>query len=394
MRFRLSGINKKGEYVRQEIESDSREELVARLEGDGFMIEELKEDRQGLFPFKRKSFSNKELMFFCNSMAHMLGAGLDLVASMEIAENQSKGHFKTVVENVHKDIIGGASLSESIEKYKEFPEIFSRIMAVGEKTGNYPECFESLYEYFSKKGQMANKIKAVTAYPAMLFFFGIAITIIITVVSMPKLLPVVQGFGVKLNPLTQALMNFSDFLTKYWIMVIITCTALFIGIKKLASGPLSRYLDELKFKLPLLGNVYKKVTSVDFASTMSILENAGVNLLIEMDLIIDMFHNKYVKENLIMIKNGVIKGEQISVNMSKEIFDELLINIMIIAEKSGQKIDMLKKVSGYLEQEVKESIDSAVRVLNPLLLLVLGGIVSALIYAVMAPLLDIYKSVG
>jgi len=393
MRFNISGINKKGEYVKQEFEADSKEEVIERLESDDFIIESLKENR-GRFFFKTKKFSNKELMFFCNSMAHMLGAGLDLVASLEIAERQTKGSFKNIIQVIHKDIVTGASLSESIGRYAEFPEIFSRIIAVGERTGNYSECFESLYDYFANKGQLERKIKSVTAYPVMLLVFGVIITTIITVVAIPKMLPVVQSFGIELNPFTKTLLMFSNFISNYYLSLIILLVASFFGIRYLVTGPLASFVDRAKFKLPILGEIFKKVTSVDFANTMSILDHAAVNLLIEIDLMVDMFNNRFVKENLLLIKNEVIKGDQISTHMSKEIFDELLINVMIVGEKSGQKVEMLKKVSNFLDQEVRQSIDSAVRILNPILLISLGGIVGVLVYSVMAPMLDIYKNVG
>ncbi|MGE5328109.1 MAG: type II secretion system F family protein [Deltaproteobacteria bacterium] len=394
MRFYISGINRKGEYVKQEFEAESEAEVIERLESDDFIIESIKQNKGGFLFFKTKKFSNRDLMFFCNSMAHMLGAGLDLIASLEVAERQTKGSFKSIIQVIHKDIVAGASLSESIARYAEFPEIFSKIIAVGERTGNYSECFESLYEYFSNKGQLEKKIKSVTAYPIMLLVFGVIITIVITVVAIPKMLPVVQNFDIKLNPLTQTLLNFSNFITQYYLPVIIVLTACFFGIKNLLKGPLSPYVDKAKFKLPILGEIFKKVTSVDFANTMAILDQAAVNLLIEIDLMADMFANKFVKDNILLIKSEVIKGEQISTYMSREIFDELLINVMVVGEKSGQKVDMLKKVANFLDQEVRQSIDSAVRILNPLLLATLGGVVGILIFSVMAPLLDIYKNVG
>jgi general secretion pathway protein F len=379
------GIKEKGTADVQDIES-----FVVKKERIGSIVEYVKPIREINFN-KLFGVSIRDLKFFCSRMSNLLSRGIVLTKALESVTSDSPPLLKSILADVTADVWAGESLSSAIKKHKDFPEIVGIVLSVGEGTKDFSRSFERLESYFDKRSAIKSKIREAMLYPIIVLVMSIATMIISSIFVLPKLFNELKSMNVKPGALAMSMVIVSNILTKYYYLVIIVIVLLFLLGRYLYTVRLRRFFDKLWFKLPVIGKLYRKTSSTEFANNLAILSKSGIKIIHALDLIVDGTRNSYAKYHIVQLRDHVIKGEKISDGMSSLVFDETIISIIRTGEESGDATNALLNASSTLSREVEEYVDTALKIVNPIFFILVSLVSIYIIFAIYMPIINMER---
>lgn len=390
MRVKYSLVNSSGILEKGKTTTDDINSFIYKQERSGCIVEYVKPikdiDLSALMGIK-----TRDIIFLCKRMSNLLSSGIVLTKALELMVIGSDGLLKALLKQISEDVASGESLSSSIAKHKEFPPIVSGILSVGEGTGNFSNSFLRLAEHFTRSSEIKSKIRNAISYPLTIMIMGTLTIFVSCTYTLPKMIQAAQQMGTKISPITLGLMSFFNFFQHYWYLCIFLIVALALLIKFFLLSKIKIYFDRYVFKIPIIGQLYKKLTTTDFANNLAILNSSGVKILVALDIIYDLTSNSYLKKNILNLKECVISGEGITAGMSEQLYDVTVIQILRTGEESGNYDQALMEASTFLTKEANETIDSALKVLNPILLLIMSVVTGIIVMAIYSPIINIYQ---
>lgn len=268
-------------------------------------------------------------------------------------------------------------------------------MLVGEESGNLDTIFKNIAMYYKNMYKTKGKIKNMMIYPVVVFILTIILTIFLVIDIIPKFSEILKGFGGKLPESTQNIMNVSMFIKEYFVYLIGILVLLIVILKMLyKSKGIEENLDKVKFKLPLISNVYKKEISRRFIFALSILIKSGISIIEAMNISAETVENMYaensIKKCIINIKNGKGIGESFE---NIKVFSRFTIDMYYMAEECGNIDEILINTAEIYEEEINNEIKRAVSLFEPLTIIVLSIFIGTLIISVMMPVINIMNSI-
>lgn len=388
--FVWEGVDRKGTRVKGEAQASNEILLKADLRRQGINPLKVKKKPKPIFG-KGKKIIAKDIAVFSRQLATMMTAGVPLVQAFEII---GRGHEKPAMQDlimaIKNDVESGTALSHSLEKHpKYFDDLFCNLVDAGEQSGALETLLDKIATYKEKTEELKGKVKKALFYPTAVLVVAFVVSGILLLFVVPQFQELFQGFGADLPAFTQMVINLSEFMQKYWWLVLFGVGAVvfaFINGKK-RSAAFRRSLDKTSLKIPVVGQILEKSAIARFARTLATMFAAGVPLVEAMESVAGATGNAIFQEATLRMKDEVATGTQLQQSMrSTGLFPNMVVQMVAIGEESGSLDEMLGKVADFYEQEVDNLVDGLSSLLEPLIMAILGVVVGGLVIAMYLPI--------
>ena len=380
------------------IKAEDESEMMKQLKSEGYFLLDFKivEARKDIVGGNKLKLSMKDISMLTRQLSSMLLAGVTLVKALNILYLQmEKKNIKECIRKLYESVQKGEQLSEAMSKQKGlYPELMISMVEAGEASGKLDSIMLKVAELFEKDVKLRAKVKTAMTYPIILSLLCIAVVLILVT----KVLPVFMGMFTAdmVLPLpTRILLAFSAALTGYWYVFIVGIFVIIVAFRAYVNMEEGRKnWDAFKMKLPLIGNTITKISAVRFSRTLSTLLGSGMTLLQALEIVIKVVGNRSVMEGLILTREDIRKGMTLSSSLRKvDVLPPMVYSMIGIGEESGTMEKMLEKCAEYYDDEVENSIQKLVSMIEPILIIFMGGIVGFIIISIMLPVFSIYSSV-
>ncbi|AEA33446.1 type II secretion system F family protein [Hippea maritima] len=397
--FRWKGKDIKGRVRKGEIIASSKGEAMAKLKSKRISVINVKPAPKDIeLPFLKSKIKDKELMIVTKQLASMLSSGLPLDESLNImAEQAETKKMGEVLYSVKQRVESGASLSQALSDHKDvFSPMYIHMVNAGEQTGNLDGVLKRLSEMMEKHITLKRKIKGALIYPTMVTIVAVGVIALIMTFVIPTFADMYSSSGMHLPLPTQIVINVSLFMKKYFLTMLIIFIALLIalriGYKK--SYAMRRFMDKVLLNLPIFGELARKGSIANFTTILASLSSSGVDILDALSISAKTAGNLIMEETLTEVKDMVKKGENLSFSMaSSGEFPDMVIQMAAVGEETGTLDEMMQKISQYYEEEVDNAVKNLTSMIEPILIIVLGGIIGFLVVSMYLPIFKMGETI-
>lgn len=410
--YTFQAMNSKGDEVRDEIEASSQEEAVNKIRELGLFPTQVRQKagRRTTTAVakpttRRKSggltiggVSNKQLCVFTRQLSTLQDAGLPLVRSLKILEGQMKPcKLKDVVAEVAEDVESGSTFSESLAKHpRAFDRLYVNMVRAGEAGGVLDTILERLAEFKEKARQLKRKIVGAMIYPVVVISIATIILILIMVIIVPKFKEIFVSFDAELPPMTKILIAAATGIKDYILLIIVVPIGLFVLVKIMKRTRGGNYfIDNVKLHVPIFGSIVNKSTISRFARTLGTLIASGVPILEALNIVRATTGNEVVARAIGKVHDSIREGDTIAEPLrASGVVGEVVVNMIDVGEETGELDKMLIKVADNYDDEVDTLVASMMSLLEPLIIVVLGGAVAFIVISLFLPLVELMTKVG
>lgn len=402
--FTYIAFNKKGKEEKGIIDANNIQLARNKLKAKGLYVRTIGEDREKaereLFPFLSKylySIPRKEVGLFTKQLGTLLGAGIPLDKSLSIIQEQTENiYFKKVLIEMAASISEGKSLSESMRSHPTvFPDQYPSLISVGETTGNYENTLNRLAELEEKSTELKSKVQVALIYPLIMGLLSLAVSIFLLIVVIPQIEQLFASFNATLPLITRIVIGLSYIITNYWLVIILSIFAFFFAFSKWKNSEKGRKKwDRILLKTPVIGNLLKKVMVSNFARNLSILLLNRVPLITSLSIVSDIVGHSVFREEIAAAIVKIKEGGKISESLQgSQILSQMVLGMLTAGEASDKVPEMMNKISEIYESEVDTAIKSLTQSLEPIMILVMGGIIFTIMAAIMTPMYKLTQEI-
>ena len=392
--YSWSGKDKSGKVVRGELRAGGEHVVLATLRRQGIQVNSVKKVSQR----GGKKITDKDITIFTRQLAVMMKAGVPLLQSFDIvAKGHSNPSVGKLLLDIKTEVETGSSLAQAFRKYPlYFDNLFCNLVAAGEQAGILDTLLDRLATYKEKILEIKRKIKGALFYPVAVIVVALVITAVIMIFVIPTFKDLFKSFGADLPAPTQIVMNMSDFFVEYWWAIFGTIGGAVYGFlfAYKRSQAMQRGLDRLILRLPIFGEVIRKASIARWCRTLSTMFAAGVPLVESLDSVAGAAGNYVYYEATKRIQNEVSSGTSLTVAMQNAgVFPSMVLQMTAIGEESGSLDAMLSKVADFFESEVDEAVEALSSLMEPLIMVVLGGLIGGLVIAMYLPIFKLGQAI-
>lgn len=395
--FTYRAISKSGKEIKGKIESDNIEKAKVELKGRDLYLTEIGEAtmlEKDININIGQKISTRDLCLFCRQFVSLQRAGVTIIETLKmLAEATENKFFSKTLTNVCKSVEMGESFADSLANEEVFPVIMIKMTNAGEASGSLDVAYERLAVQFERQAKLKGLIKKASIYPSMVCIVAVVVVIIMLKFVVPNFMGMFEDMDVEMPGITLGVMAASNFVQKFWFVIILGIVVVFFAFKWFKSTPRGEgILAKIALKLPLVGPLTIKSASANLARTLSTMVAAGISLVEAVDITAGTMTNYYFKEALINAKDAIIAGVPLSTPLKEcGLFPPMVYHMTRIGEESGNMEDMLGKLADYYEEEVEIATASLMAALEPLIIIVLAAIVGTIVGAVLAPMMTMYE---
>jgi type II secretory pathway component PulF len=335
-----------------------------------------------------------EKLFFTRNLEVMIRTGVPLPKAFQILSEQTRTKkFQKTLKEISERIIKGESLSGAISAFPEiFPRLYQETLKVGEETGKLEDALKILSIQMEREHNLRSRIKTAMVYPTMVLCMTFVIGIFMMIFAVPKLKTAFEELNVKLPFTTRLILSFADFLTKRWpIAILIAAGLIFISVTVLRSKKTGRFKSALLLKIPVISKIVKQTNSALTLRTLSSLLAAGVPIVRSLEVASGALTNFYFKESLVKAAKVVEKGGRLSEALRpyQALYSPMVLQMMEVGEETGETAEVLEKLADFYEQEVTSATQKLSATIEPILIMIVGGIVGFFAISMMQPMFSI-----
>lgn len=392
-------------------EADSQSVLARQLREQGFTVAKIKQTKAaakkgaapGQKPPVKGSVKLTELSVFCRQFSTMIDAGVSLVRCLAVLQEQATSpRLKRITQDIQAEVEAGNSLSKAMSKYpRVFNNLFIGLVRAGEVGGVLEESLQRLSHFLEKDVELRRKVKSAMTYPVIVLFVAVAIVVGLVTFIVPKFIDLFKELGVKEFPaMTVILMEASNLLTKGFpwrqILLVGGLIAFVIAFKMFVRTKFGkRVYDRFKLKVPVFGKLNHKIALARFSRTLGTLLVSGVPILQAMETVAGTVDNDILSEAIMHARARVREGDRIGDPLKKSgLFPPMVVQMISIGEESGALDAMLTKVAEFYEAEVDAALESLTSAIEPVMIVLLGGIVCFIVVAMFMPMVSIIQSLS
>jgi type IV pilus assembly protein PilC len=424
--FKYSAIGADGRTVRGSVDADSQPAVVEELRKRNLMPlkiddrggssapaassgSEASPSSGGLPEIKRKGgFSlmrtkpgvrkKEEMVLFTRQLATMIGAGIPMLESLEILQEQAESkQFAMLLDQVINEVRGGQDLSTAISRHpKVFSDVYVSMIKAGEASGQIDDILERLADYMEASQRLKRDIKSAMTYPvvSLVMIFGITAFLMMGIV--PKFKEVFASLDVELPGLTVAILAVSDFTQENWALIMGGMVLAGFGLhvyKRTDKG--SRQWDWLMLRLPVFGPLFRKVGLSRFSKTFSTMLKSGVPILGALDIVADTAGNRIIKEAVVKARESVRQGDSLARPLADSpVFPPMVTRMIGIGEKTGSLEQLLEKISEFYDEQVRATVKALTSLIEPIMIAVMGVMVGTICLSVFLPIFELQKQLA
>ena len=396
-----AGKTKKGRSLKGEVEAADERIARIQLKKRSIEVKKLKQKPKDLFAnisFMQPKVTNKDLVIFTRQFSTMIDAGLPLVQGLNILGEQTENKtFRNMLKQVTKDVEGGSTLADALGKHsKVFDNLFVNLVAAGEVGGILDTILQRLAAYIEKAEKLKSQIKGAMTYPIVVVGIAVIVIAVIMIFVIPVFQDMFSSFGKALPVPTQVVVAMSDFIKgniHYMIGGLIVFVWALRRYRKTVSG--KRNIDSLLLKLPIFGELIKKVAVARFTRTLGTMVSSGVPILDALEITAKTAGNVIVEEVIFDARSSIAEGQTIAEPLSEtDIFPGMVTQMISVGESTGALDAMLEKIADFYDDEVDATVSAMTSMLEPLLMLFLGGSIGGLVVAMYLPIFQMAAAMG
>jgi type IV pilus assembly protein PilC len=396
--FVWEGTDKRGTKMKGEYSAKTANLVRAELRRQGITPSVVKPKPKPLFGGQGKRITPKEIAIFSRQMATMMKSGVPIVQALEIiGGGQKNPKMKDLVNNIRTDIESGSSLSEALTRHPvQFDELYRNLVRAGESAGVLETVLDTIASYKENIENLKGKIKKALFYPATVIAVAILVSAILLIFVVPQFQQVFASFGADLPAFTKMIIAASDFMISYWWMVLLLVVGTgfaFVFFKK-RSVAFSHFLDRAMLKIPVVGQILHNSAIARFSRTLAVTFKAGVPLVEALDTVAGATGSTVYEKAVKRIRDDVAVGYQVNLAMKQtNLFPHMVVQMTAIGEEAGALDAMLFKVAEFYESEVNNAVDALSSLLEPLIMIVIGIVVGAMVIGMYLPIFKLAAAI-
>lgn len=396
--FTWSGVDKRGIKMKGEESAKSETALKLDLRKRGIASPEVKAKAKPLFGAAGKTITPQDVAIFSRQLATMMQSGIPMVQAFGIVSGGQKNiRMQNLLENIGSDIASGTALSEALSKHPlYFDKLYQNLVFAGENAGVLDTILDTIASYKENIETLKGKIKKALFYPAVVIAVAILVSAILLIFVVPTFQNLFKGFGADLPAFTLLIIAASDFMIKWWWMILaVIIGGVFLTISSLKrSRAFAEFVDRLLLKIPVIGQIMHNSAIARFSRTLAVTFKAGVPLVDALSTVAGATGN-IVYENAVMrIKDDVATGYPLNVAMKQVgVFPHMVMQMTAIGEEAGALDTMLYKVAEFYEQEVNNAVDALSSLIEPMVMIVIGGVVGSMVIGMYLPVFKLAAAI-
>jgi type IV pilus assembly protein PilC len=410
--FAYEAMNASGQEVKDEVEADSSEDAIQKIRARGQYPTKVRERAakkkvakkaggtqsgpKRKMPMAIGGVSRKQLVLFTRQLSTLQDAGLPILRSLQILEQQQKpGLLKAIVGGVADEVEAGGSLSDAMGKYpKAFDKLYTNMIAAGEAGGVLDLILARLADFMEKAARLKKKVIGAMIYPAVVITIAVGIVSMIMIVVIPKFKKIFEDFKLKLPGPTQLLIDISDFMANNgWMYVVASPFIFALAWRLIRISEGGRYAtDVILLKVPILGSILSKTSIARFTRTLGTLISAGVPILEAINITKETCGNEVYSRALVKVHDAIREGESMAEPLkATKVCDTIVVNMIDVGEETGDLDKMLIKVADNYDSDVDVLVASLISILEPVMVVVLGVIVGFIVIALFMPMISLIE---
>ncbi len=398
--FEWKGRTRAGGNQEGVLLADSRDAAVAVLRRQQIQVVNIREKGREfkLLPRMPMNVSRKRIAIFTRQFSVMLDAGLPLVQCLEILGNQEENAtFAQIINDVRNDVESGMSIADSMKKHpKAFDNLFVNMVAAGEAGGILDVILQRLSAYIEKAVKLNSQVKSALMYPVAVMLIAALVVFIILWKVIPVFAQLFSGLGGEMPMLTRVVISASNFVGRYAIFMAPLLFAGFIAIQRYHKTHRGRrVLDGLMLKIPIIGMLLRKIAVARFCRTLATLTASGVPILDGLEITAKTAGNAIIEDAVMAVRKSVEEGKTISEPLADtKVFPAMVVQMINVGEQTGALDQMLSKIADFYEDEVDTAVEGMMKLIEPLMITVLGVVIGTIVAAMYLPLYSILTQIG
>jgi type IV pilus assembly protein PilC len=400
-KYQFKAVNMSGRMMEGIYEAVNENAVIEMIRQKNFYHLEVKEivERKDMKEIELFSkIKSKTISIYCRQFSSILKAGMPLIKCLGMLADQTENKsLKGITKEVCEEVQKGSSLSQAMSMHsKKIPPILINMIEAGEASGTLEDSFEVMAEHFEKESKTQQKIKSALRYPFIVLTVAIAAVVIMLTKVVPKFQTLFSSAGADLPLPTKILISSSDFFQKYGLLILIVIGIMAFLFFTYISSEVGRLaFDKLKFRMPIIGKFLKKAIAYRFARTMSTLMMTGVQITEALEITGNVIGNAYARKLIGEVIEQVKQGKGLYAPMkSLQLFPTMLENMIMMGEETGTLDNMLLRSAIFYEDEVDRATQNLTSILEPLIIVFVGGIVAFIVFSIVLPMFDTYNLVG
>lgn len=403
--FLYEGKNSTGKKVAGEIEARDRQAVFNLLKAQRItpVVSKIREKGKGLemeikVPGFGPKVKRKDVVIFTRQFATMIDSGLPIVQALQILVKQTENKaFRAVLSGIKETVEGGGTLGDGLAKFPNaFDDLYVNMIRAGEAGGILDVILERLAIHIEKAMKLQREVKTAMIYPAVVVSAAVIVTSVLLIWVIPTFADLFSDFGAALPLPTQIVMNISSFMVEYWFAIFGGMGAMLgLTMRFLKTERGKEVIHPLLLKMPVFGDIIRKVAVARFTRTLGTMVSSGVPILEALNICARTAGNKVVERDVLRARVGISEGKSIVDPLSESpVFPQMVIQMIGVGEQTGALDSMLAKIAEFYEDEVESAVTSMKQLIEPLMILFLGVTVGGLVVAMYLPIFKMGSVVG
>jgi type IV pilus assembly protein PilC len=400
--FQWKARTRQGSLKKGEIEAMNEAAVMAQLRSQMLLpvtVKEKSKDVSEYLPFLKQGIKTRDLVIFTRQFATMIDAGLPLVQCLQIlGDQQPNKTFQTIIREVKADVEQGSTFADALRKHpKPYDDLYVNLVQAGEIGGILDTILNRLAVYLEKADALRKKVKGAMVYPSTVLVVAIGVVVLMLVKVIPTFEKMFADFGGELPGPTQFVVSLSHFMQQWIVPVIIALVAAFMGFfaARRKSLKFRKSTDALFLKLPIFGPLLRKVAVARFTRTLGTMIASGVPILDGLDIVARTAGNMIIEEALRKVRSAITEGKTMAEPLAEsDVFPGMVTQMIAVGEETGAMETMLAKIADFYDEEVDAAVDALTAMLEPMMMVFLGGTVGGLLIAMYLPIFKIADTIG
>ena len=391
------GLNQKRSAVKGELEAPTLAQAKVTLRQRGVLVKKLKKKPKPLFS-SAKPIKSQDISFASRQMATMISAGIPIAQTLKgIGTGHENASMEKLMIDLSREVESGSALSVALSKYPQhFNRLFTSLTEAGEESGKLDTMLDRVATYNEKIEAIKSKIKSAMLYPAIVLVVATIVTLLLLLFVIPQFEVLFQGVGADLPSLTRFIVDLSEWMQEWWWVFLIGIIGTAFGFMFMykRSEKMQFTLDRLLLKAPIFGPILRKSALARFARTLAIIFSAGVPLVDGMRTVATATGNRVYTLGVMNIRNEISTGKSLALSMEEtKLFPNMMLQMVSSGEESGELEVMLDKVADFFESEVDDAVDALASIMEPVMIVLLGGIIGTMVLAMYMPIFKLGNAI-
>ena len=391
--YNYKAVDQTGRPAQGEIDALNEIDLELRLEKIGLDLITFRQVTKSASLFSRKKVSHKDLMMFCFQLEQLTSSGVPLLDGLiDLRDSTSNLHFQKVIGGLVSEVEGGRMLSQAMAEYPNvFSHVFVSLVQAGEQTGRLPEVFDNLAATLRWQDELVSQTKRLLAYPTFVLVVVLAAVAFLMSYLVPQMVSFLQNMGQELPLETRVLIFMSNSFVSYWWIIVSApvLLAIVVAIMVRRSAKARYKFDYVKLRIPVVGDILQKIILARFARYFALMYQTGIPILDAIKTCEEIVANRAVADALSRAQQQINAGDSMSESFRNAgLFPPLVVRMIRVGEGTGGLDKSLLKISYFYDRDVNESIEKMMKLIEPTLTVILGGILAFIMFSVLGPVYD------